>query len=222
MTLLSLEICDQSGWSGDPSEAFWPNDISIDDSFSSNTGDLQKTKFDNILSSIHPYLPSLKRYLQARVPADDVDDVAQDVLLRILRRADLTVLERPKCYLFQAAQATLIDRHRRQRTRKVGLHCELMDEMHPVDDLHPLHILIARDEFRVVEGVLNKLPDRTREIIISVRVEGTSLKALARKYEISTSAIEKHVTKALKALEKAKSVQRFETKTRVATIYCAA
>jgi RNA polymerase sigma-70 factor (ECF subfamily) len=82
-----------------------------------------------------------------------------------------------------------------------------MDEMHPIDELHPLHILIARDEFRAVEGVLNKLPDRTREIIISVRVEGVSLKVLASKYDISTSAIEKHVTKALRALEKQKAVQ---------------
>jgi|JI7StandDraft_1071085.scaffolds.fasta_scaffold14101_5 RNA polymerase sigma factor (sigma-70 family) len=207
MALLSLEFSENTAWTESQAEEFWTNGLAADVGKQSNDGETRKLDFENILNSILPHVPSLKRYLQTRVPADDVDDVVQDVLLRILRRTDLTAFDYPKCYLFQTAQATLIDRHRRQGTRKTKLHCELMDEMHPIDELHPLHILIARDEFRAVEGVLNKLPDRTREIIISVRVEGVSLKVLASKYDISTSAIEKHVTKALRALEKQKAVQ---------------
>ncbi|MBK6802502.1 MAG: RNA polymerase sigma factor [Novosphingobium sp.] len=208
---MSLEFSEHTAWGESLSEEFWTNGIVESEDCQLNDQELRKLDFENILASLLPHIPSLKRYLQARVPADDVEDVVQDVLLRIFRRVDLTVLDRPKCYLYQAAQATLIDRHRRQSTRKAMLHCELMDEMHPVDELHPLHILIARDEFRIVEGVLDKLPDRTREIIISVRVEGVSLKALASRYDISISAIEKHVTKALKALEKAKSRQNFSS-----------
>lgn len=158
-----------------------------------------------LVDLIVPYIPLLRRYLQVRVPEDDVDDVLQDVMLRVIRRDDRTEIERPKCYLFQVAQATLIDRHRRQSARKAFLHCELMEEMHPVDELHPLHILIARDEFRTLAGALSGLPERTREIIIAVRIGGESLKALASKYEVSTSAIEKHVTKALRVLEKSRN-----------------
>ena len=205
MTFLSLDFTEHTAWSEISSEDIWPSAVSVFPDRQTNEEQRGDTH-DEILTLIFPHVPSVRRYLQARVPAGDVDDVLQDVLLRIFRRVERTAIERPKCYLFQAAQATLIDRHRRQSTRKAVFHCELMEEMHPVDELHPLHILIARDEFRIVEGVLDKLPERTREIIIAVRVEGVSLKALASKYDISTSAIEKHVTKALKALEKTRDI----------------
>lgn len=158
-----------------------------------------------LFNMIRPHIPLLRRYLQLRVPEDDVDDVLQDVMLRVIRLDERTVVERPKCYLFQVAQATLIDRHRRQSARKALLHCELMEEMHPVDELHPLHILIARDEFRTLARVLNGLPERTRDILLAVRIGGESLKELAQKYDVSTSAIEKHVTKALRVLERTRN-----------------
>jgi len=147
-----------------------------------------------------PHLPLLKKYLRRRVPASDLDDVLQDVLLSIIRRADAAAVAHPKCYLFQAAQAALIDRHRRRTTRRSDCHCQLDEPYHPVDDMSPLRILLAKDEVRAVEDTLNQLPERTQEILVAIRVEGSSLKTLASRYNISTSAIEKHVTKAAKAL----------------------
>lgn len=183
-------------WDGNSADLSYENKNSVE---------CKQANKEELVDLIVPYIPLVRRYLQVRVPEDDVDDVLQDVMLRVIRRDDRTEIERPKCYLFQVAQATLIDRHRRQSARKAFLHCELMEEMHPVDELHPLHILIARDEFRTLAQVLSGLPERTREIIIAVRIGGESLKALASKYEVSTSAIEKHVTKALKALEKTRN-----------------
>src|SRR3546814_9408278 len=66
--------------------------------------------------------------------------------------------------------------------------------------MSPLRILLAKDEVRAVETMLSQLPERTQEILVAIRVEGSSLKSLANRYNISTSAIEKHVTKAAKAL----------------------
>lgn len=221
MTLLALDFTEHTAWSDSSSVEVWLDEASIFPNSQSEDKTLEDTD-NNILDLIFPHVPSLRRYLQARVPTDDVDDVLQDALLRILRRVERTTIERPKCYLFQVAQAALIDRHRRRTTRKAFFHCELMEEMHPVEDLHPLRILIARDEFRTVEGVLNKLTERTREIIIAVRLEGASLKALAIKYDISTSAIEKHVTKALKALEKTRDITLRKRPTVSGSFSCAA
>src|SRR3546814_5888484 len=66
--------------------------------------------------------------------------------------------------------------------------------------MSPLRILLAKDEVRAVETMLSQLPERTQEILVAIRVEGSSLKSLANRYNISTSAIEKHVPKAAKAL----------------------
>lgn len=154
----------------------------------------------DLIKTFWPHLPLLRKYLRRRVPAADLDDVLQDVFLNIIRRADAAAIAHPKCYLFQAAQAALIDRHRRQTTRRLDCHCQLEEPHHPVDDMSPLRILLAKDEIRAVEDTLNQLPERTQEILVAIRVEGSSLKSLASRYNISTSAIEKHVTKAAKAL----------------------
>ena len=154
----------------------------------------------DLVEAFWPYLPLLRKYLRRRVPVSDLDDVLQDVLLSIIRRADAAAVAHPKCYLFQAAQAALIDRHRRQTTRRSDCHCQLDEPDHPVDEMSPLRILLAKDEVRAVETTLSQLPERTQEILVAIRVEGSSLKSLASRYNISTSAIEKHVTKAAKAL----------------------
>lgn len=154
----------------------------------------------DLVEAFWPHIPLLRKYLRRRVPLSDLDDVLQDVLLSIVRRADAAAVTHPKCYLFQAAQAALIDRHRRQTTRRTDCHCQLDEPDHPVDEMSPLRILLAKDEVRAVEATLGRLPERTQEILVAIRIEGSSLKSLASQYNVSTSAIEKHVTKAAKAL----------------------
>jgi len=154
----------------------------------------------DLVEAFWPHIPLLRKYLRRRVPAGDLDDILQDVLLSIIRRTDAAAVAHPKCYLFQAAQAALIDRHRRQTTRRSDCHCQLDEPDHPVDEMSPLRILLAKDEVRAVETTLSQLPERTQEILVAIRVEGASLKSLASRYNISTSAIEKHVTKAAKAI----------------------
>lgn len=154
----------------------------------------------DLIGAFWPHLPLLRRYLRRRVPAADLDDVLQDVLLSIVRRADTASVVHPKSYLFQAAQTALIDHYRRRTTRRAACHCQLDESDHPVDEISPLRILLARDDVRAVEEALRQLPERTQEILVAMRIEGSSLKALASRYSISTSAIEKHVTKATKAL----------------------
>jgi RNA polymerase sigma factor (sigma-70 family) len=48
--------------------------------------------------------------------------------------------------------------------------------------------------------VLARLPERTRQILLAVRIEGASLKEAAARHGISTSAVEKHLSRALRAL----------------------
>lgn len=154
---------------------------------------------------IQPHLPDLKAFLARRVPFAEIEDVIQDVLLRVCRRTEGGPIEHPRSYLFQVANAAIVDRHRREVTRCASVHCELSDACHPLDELSPLRILLAREDVREAEETLEALPERTREILIAMRLEGWSLKSLAHRYEISTSAIEKHVTRAVKALARQRS-----------------
>lgn len=157
-----------------------------------------------LLEVIWPHVPALRKYLQRRLRADDVDDAVQDTLLRIIRRSAGGAVQHPKCYLFQVAHACVIDRRRREASRRAERHCELSEDLHPVDDLSPLRVLLAREEMREVEAILAQLPERTRAIIIAMRLEGSSLKGLAARYNISISAVEKHITRAIRALSLAR------------------
>jgi RNA polymerase sigma-70 factor (ECF subfamily) len=154
----------------------------------------------DLFEEIRPFIPNVRRYLARRVPVVDIDDVLQDIFLRLCRRTEGTSVTHPRSYLFQVANAAVVDRHRRETSRCAAGHCELSDTYHPLDELSPLRILLSREDMHATEAALGALPERTREIIIAMRLEGLSLKSLAERYNISTSAIEKHVTRGMKAL----------------------
>lgn len=155
-----------------------------------------------LFERIWPYVPELRGFLMRRVPDGEIEDLVQDILLRLCRRVQGEHVEHPRSYLYQVANAAIVDRHRREASRCSRFHCELSDAAHPLDELSPLRILLAREDVSATEAALGALPERTREIIIAMRLEGGSLKSLALRYAISTSAIEKHVTRAMKALSR--------------------
>lgn len=163
------------------------------------TPKLEGTLFDRMWS----FVPQLRGYLRHRLSPMEAEDVIQDVFLRLFQCASCHTVTFPKSYLFETAQAVLIDRRRRAATRCASMHCELTDSHHPANELSPLRILLGREQLNAVETVIECLPLRTREIIIAIRVEGASLKSLAERYQISTSAVEKHIGRALRALSAA-------------------
>lgn len=157
----------------------------------------------DLFDQMWSFVPQLRGYLQHRLSAVEADDVIQDVFLRLCQCAPWQTVEFPKRYLFQVAQAVMIDRRRRAVSRCALMHCELTDGHHPADELSPLRILLAHEEVQAVQTVLKNLPLRTQEIIIAIRLEGATLKSLAARYKISTSAVEKHIGRALRALSSA-------------------
>jgi len=149
-----------------------------------------------------PLVPELRNYLRRRLAANEVEDLVQDVFVRLAQRDATSAVEAPKRYLFRVARAALIDRHRRNVSRCSAQHRELTELDHPPDELSPLRILEAREKVRTARAVIAAMPERRREILFALRLEGASAKAVAARYGISTSAVEKHLTRALRALKR--------------------
>lgn len=177
-------------------------ELSWDDS-SSDASNVTPTLHDELFDRMWSFVPQLRGYLRHRLPAVDADDVIQDIFLRLAQCASCQAVTFPKRYLFETAHAVLIDRRRRAATRCASMHCELTDAHHPTNELSPLRILLGREEVMAADAVIKSLPLRTQEIIVAIRLEGASLKALAQRYQISTSAVEKHIGRALRALSAA-------------------
>jgi RNA polymerase sigma factor (sigma-70 family) len=146
------------------------------------------------------FAPALRTFFARRAQADEVDDLVQEVLLRIQKRKPGPLVENAEGYLFEVAGNVLIDRNRRNRTRRRSDHCELTEFHHPVDEMSPERVLLARQQMAMAVAALNELPDRTRQVFVLVRFEALSYKLVASRFGISVSAVEKHVIKAMRHL----------------------
>ncbi|KSB87378.1 hypothetical protein AS593_12270 [Caulobacter vibrioides] len=147
-----------------------------------------------------PYQQALKAFFRRRVEGGEVDDLVQEVLLRLHNRRDGGEVSNLGSFIFQTATNVLLDRRRRDTVRKRQAHCELEEVHHPLDELSPDRILQAKEQAAVAAAALGDLPLRTRAAFMLVRFEGMSYKAAAAQLGLSVSAVEKHVAKALKHL----------------------
>jgi RNA polymerase sigma factor (sigma-70 family) len=146
------------------------------------------------------FTPALRAFFSRRAHANDVEDLVQEVLLRIQKRQPGAVVANVEGYLFEVAANVLIDRGRRDRTRRRSDHCELQEIHHPVDEVSPERVLQGREQMARAMAALNELPERTRRVFILVRFEEMSYKLVAQRLGVSVSAVEKHVMKALRHL----------------------
>ena len=148
------------------------------------------------------YSAPLTRYFRARVrSAADIDDMVQEVFLRLAARTQGGALDAPENYLFTVAASVLNDSFRR-KARRGGAH-ELFDErVHAEADFSPERVFLGQEQLRIVETALHELPERTRVVFVLHRYEEMSYAQIARRLEVSVSAIEKHMSKALAHLSR--------------------
>ncbi len=146
------------------------------------------------------YAPALRAYFLKRRRIHDADDLVQECLMRVQARQVTKEIENPEGYLFQVASSVLYDSLRRDRSRRSTAHCELVESLHPVEEISPLRVLEGRERLKIVLAVLNGLPERTRQAFILVRLEGKSYSITAREMGVSVSGVEKHIMKAVRAL----------------------
>jgi RNA polymerase sigma-70 factor (ECF subfamily) len=146
-------------------------------------------------------MPELRRWVARRVDQrDDIDDVLQDIWLRLCARREGGGIDNVRAYLYQIASSVLTDRARRGKVRGLGRTDELTEAHHPIEEITPDRVLSGRREAdRLIERIA-ALPERTRDIFLLNRFEGQSYRQIADGMSISVSAVEKHIMKALRAL----------------------
>lgn len=148
------------------------------------------------------FTPALRAFFSRRAHMNDVDDLVQEVLLRIQKRQPEAIVNNVEGYLFEVAANVLVDRGRYDRTRQRSAHCEFQEIHHPVDEMSPERVLQAREQMARAMAAIEELPERTRRVFVLVRFEEMSYKLVAQRLGVSVSAVEKHVMKALRHLGK--------------------
>ena len=151
-------------------------------------------------AAIEAYVPGLRRYFSKRVPANDIDDLVQEVFLRMKVHGDNSPIEHLDRYLFRVAASVLSDQARRRMVRHHGAHESLEEGHHPIEDLTPERVLLDQEALEVVAAAIADLPARTREVFVLHRFEVMTCGNIATLFGMSVSAVEKHIMRALRFL----------------------
>jgi RNA polymerase sigma-70 factor (ECF subfamily) len=148
-------------------------------------------------STLADYLPALQRYLTKHLPRDDVDDAAQEVLLRVHQRQTEAPIDNITGYIFQVAASVVMDRARRDKVRHRGDHLSLEEFHHPVEQLTPHRVLVGREDMSRLVDALQDMPERYRDVFVLHRFEHLSYPEIATHMGVSISAVGKYMMKAL-------------------------
>lgn len=157
------------------------------------------------------YAPLLTFFRKRIRNSSEVQDLVQQVFLRLSQHPEISELNNPDAYIFQTASNALKDLRRRDFTRdrfgvqNVG---EVREQDEIDSDFSPERVLLGREAVAQVAAALRELPERTRDIFMLRCFEGLKHAEIARLHGISVRAVEKHAAKALAHVSRALDCER--------------
>jgi RNA polymerase sigma factor (sigma-70 family) len=136
----------------------------------------------------------LKRVARHTRHSEDAEDLLHSAYLRLERYREEHVVENPTAFLVRTAANLAIDKHRHEKFWEPG--DAQRDSQRP--DEAPLQdeVIAARARLERVREGLAKLSPRTRDIFLMHRLRGLKYREIAVHFNISQSAVEKHIAKA--------------------------
>jgi RNA polymerase sigma factor (sigma-70 family) len=147
------------------------------------------------------FVPGLRRYFAKRARAADIDDLVQEVFVRMQASHASSPIQHLDRYLFTVAANVLTDQARRRAVRHESEHESLEERHYPIEERTPERVLLDREALDVVASAIAELPARTREVFVLHRFEEMSGQSIATALGMSVSAVEKNIMKALRHLQ---------------------
>ncbi len=148
--------------------------------------------------------PMLTRFLQRNWRNEaEVSDLRQEAYARVYEAARRERPQLVKPFLFQTARNLMIDRLRRQSV--VSLESMVDVDWLNVSDDRPSSeaYVAARQELRLLQAALDKLPPRCRQVVLMRKVEGFSQREVAKEMGITVETVENQVAKGMRLLAQA-------------------
>ena len=145
---------------------------------------------------------SLRNYISRfMVSAHEIDDVSQETFLRAYKAEQKTAIDQPKAFLFRVAKNMMLSEFS-NKTRKMIDYVDDFEQGQPQGHSENLEdSMIARQKLGVYCEAVASLPPRCRQVILMKKVYGMSYKEIARRMNITVSAVEKQLVKGGKKCE---------------------
>lgn len=135
------------------------------------------------------------------VSESDADDIIQDAYCRFAALTCVAHIDRPGAYFMQTVKNLWRDQLRRAQIIRFEDFTENAESFVEPEAMGIEAACAARQQLRMVEAMLAKLPERCRTIFTLKRVEGCSQKEIAARLGVSESVVENDVQKALRLIQ---------------------
>lgn len=148
----------------------------------------------------------MRRFFSVRTGGSgEVEDLMQDLYLKV-QRVDGETIENPAAYLYKLASNLLLDRARGRRRAQArdaawrGVSHTSLGGVDIADTPDAEAAACARLRLERLTGALADLPSRTQRVFWLHKFDGLTHAETARQLGISRSAVEKHMSQALRSL----------------------
>lgn len=131
----------------------------------------------------------LTRYLGS---ADLASDALHDTWLRLERGGAISTVRNPDTYLFSMAVNIASNRRRAESRRLTSSEVEALFEVAD-DQPDAERVAEARSELEVIVTAIGELSERQRAVLLAARIEGTSRRDLARRFDVSERYIQREL-----------------------------
>jgi RNA polymerase sigma-70 factor (ECF subfamily) len=136
---------------------------------------------------------------RAAVPAAELDDLAQEVFLRLLRYSEKTAVENPLGYLLRIAGNVASEWRERARVSKPHGQ-EWLDDLLIESDKEPENSVCQARTDESVQAAVDKLPYRQKEVLLLRVNEGLTYKEIAERLQLSPRVVLRDLSRAYSQL----------------------
>jgi RNA polymerase sigma factor (sigma-70 family) len=136
---------------------------------------------------------------RASVPPGDIDDLAQEVFLRLLRYSDDVAVDNPQGYLFRIAANVANEWRERSRVRKPH-DDSWLNELQIDAGEEPENAFAKTRTNEYVQAAVDRLPPRQREVLLLHVNEGLTYKQIAQQRGLTYRIVLRDLTRAYSTL----------------------
>ncbi|CAB3737996.1 MULTISPECIES: RNA polymerase sigma factor [Achromobacter] len=138
-----------------------------------------------------------RNQLRRRLGSDDLaHDAMQEAFLKVNDLPASSSIQQPAAYLFRVALNIAEDQRRRDSRLLTGV--EISELIHLADEAaDPARIAQGRNQIDAFQRALQKLPERTQQMVLAARVHELPHAEIARRYGVSERIVSKELKRAL-------------------------
>jgi RNA polymerase sigma factor (sigma-70 family) len=130
----------------------------------------------------------------------DIEDLLQDVYIRVYESSRKAIPDKPKAFVFQTARNLIANRVRDRRVVPMDAVADLDALGVAIDAPGPDQSLLARDELRRLSEAIDTLPPRYRDVVVMRRIKDFSRREIATRLGLTEASVSVYLTEGMYAL----------------------